>query len=138
MRRLAAASAACLATAALGAGIASTPAQAATKKWDLTRTPGNIAGVWAYGTYWKGGDGRLYVKVNVKDTASNKKDARVYLTAYYTNGEPRRERLVNGKGSGKTVTKTWSFRGDVYYIEGQECVDNSTSAIKCAGWGRVY
>ncbi|GLI02445.1 hypothetical protein [Phytohabitans aurantiacus] len=136
LRRIAAAAIG-LAAIAAGVIVAPSPAMAATK-WDLTGTGGDKVGAWARGSYWWGGDGRLYVKVVLRDTVANKKDARVYLRAYYTHGDPREEVLKNSQGSGDDVTMTWDFRGDIYYIEGQECIDNAVSAISCASYGTIY
>jgi hypothetical protein len=136
IRRLITAGAASAAAVAVGVGMGSTPAQAATK-WDLTHSSGNIAGVWGYGTYRWASNGRLYLTVNVKDTAANKKDARVYLRAHYNDGAKREEHLVNGNGSGTTVSITWNFRYDVFLVEARECVDNSLTKKKCAGWSPI-
>jgi hypothetical protein len=138
MRRITAAVTTGLVALVIGIGVAPAPALAASG-WDLTHTVGDQAGAWAYGSYWWGGDGRLYVKVNVKDTIANGKNASVKLTAYYTGGDPRHESLTNNNGAGTTVTNTWDFRGDVSAIWGIECIDNSTSLQDCAaGWKRIY
>ncbi|MDT0527864.1 hypothetical protein RM555_02535 [Micromonospora sp. DSM 115977] len=136
MRRFVATLTAATVTTFGAVAIAPAPAQAATG-WDLTGTPGDVAGAWAYGTWWWSG-GRLYVEVKVKDTKSDGYAAVVSLTASYNDGGTRTEGVGNSSGAGKTVTKEFNFAGNVTRITGQEClVNNNTSCINLSS-GRIY
>ncbi|WP_238015035.1 hypothetical protein KZZ52_33890 [Dactylosporangium sp. AC04546] len=135
MRRFVATLSAAVATTFGAVVVAPAPAQAATS-WSLSGTAGDAYGVWAYGTWWWSG-GRLYLQVNVKDTAADGYGARVGIIAYYNDGGTRGEVVHNSGGSGTTVTRQFNFAGNVTKITGGECAVNIGSA--CVGpSGRIY
>ncbi|GAB2935459.1 hypothetical protein GCM10027280_24100 [Micromonospora polyrhachis] len=117
-----------------GIVVAPAPAQAAVK-WDLTGSYSDMAGSWAYGSWWWSG-GRFYVEVNVKDTVADGEAAGMCLRAEYSDGGSRKERVHNSGGKGTTKTVTYNFADNVSEIYGGEYVGGATTG--CLAVGIIY